>query len=208
MVKKIILCIVAATLLISAEKLIAQQETGKPKQQIQEEKGGAGQKQECDRKIGKKGLRSGRKRPGKNLLNELTKAYEANDREKMGKIIEKMRQRRQQRQEIRTAQKERRGHWRKRLQRWREHGRAFGDDFGLGRWGFWHRGMGWPSRRFHDRGWQRPRIKGGGLGLQHRSMGRCRPPHHSGMGWPSRGFHGKGMGQPGGDFRGAERWDW
>ena len=110
-------------------------------------------------------------------LDELTEAYRANDREKMGQLLRKMHQLRREWQEVR--------------------GRGF-QGRGIRRWGRgWQgRGIGRRGQSFQGRGM----IGGWGLGFQGRGMlGRWgRGFQRRGMisGW-GRGFQGRGIGRPG-----------
>lgn len=75
MLRTIILGIVAVVLLAGVESPLTKEKGGKPQAK-------------------QKGLQSGHQGFGR-LLSALTKAYEENDREKMGQLLEKMNQRRQ-----------------------------------------------------------------------------------------------------------------
>jgi len=106
-------------------------------------------------------------------LNELTKAYRENDRQKMGQLIRKMHQLRQQWQEAggRGFQPRGIGGW----------GRGF-PGRGISRWG-----RGWQGRGL-DR-WRRG-FQGRGMMMQRRGM----------IGGWGRGFQGRGIGRPGPDI--------
>ncbi len=124
MLKKIILGIVALLLLVGAENLLATEKKDKPKAKQKQEQVQKGQKKqtskaktEAKKARAKKAkatavrkrmkampgkpqqLRPGQVRPMQEgagrLLDELTKAYRDNDREKMGQLIRKMHQLRQ-----------------------------------------------------------------------------------------------------------------
>lgn len=113
MLKKIILGIVALLLLVGAENLLATEKKDKPKAKQQQEQVQKGQKKQTSkakaaavarkRMEARRGkpqqLRPGQARPMQEgagrLLDELTKAYRENDREKMGQLIRKMHQFRQ-----------------------------------------------------------------------------------------------------------------
>ena len=121
-------------------------------------------------------------------LDELTKAYRANDREKMGQLLRKMHQLRQEWQEIRGRGFQGRG-----ICRW---GRGW-QDRDIGRWGqsLQGRGMtgGW-GRGFQGRGM----FGRWGRGFQGRGIRRW------GRGWQGRdigrrgqSFQGRGIGRSG-----------
>ena len=92
------LVIVAAILLLGVENLIAQERKDRPKAKPKQK----GQTEQ---------LRPGQVRPMQEgsgrLLDELTKAYRENDREKMGQLIRKMNQLRQRMQKAGVAPGER-----------------------------------------------------------------------------------------------------
>jgi len=94
MLKKIKLAVTVAVLLAGVENLIAQDTNSEPPaQQVQRQRAGTGS--------GAQGVQPGRDRfrsmQGQldSWLNQLTQAYEKNDREKMRQLIEEMKQRRQ-----------------------------------------------------------------------------------------------------------------
>ncbi len=133
MLKKTMLGIVALILLIGAENLLATEKKNKPKakqKQGQVQKGRKKQNNKAKTKAKKAGAekakaaatarkrreqarsKSQQSRPGANLpsqqmygrwLDELTKAYQENDKEKMGQLIRKMRQMRQRVRNARGA---------------------------------------------------------------------------------------------------------
>ena len=204
MLKKIMLGIVVAVLLIEVESFAAQERRGRPeaeqKQEAQAEQlrrrragdeavrkpmGGMQQRQRqrTDREAprGPKEAAPGKPQPLRTWqnqptpqmfsrwLNELTKAYQENDREKMGQLLRKIHQLRQ---------------------KWQEAGGRGFQSRGIGGWGrgFQGRGSRW------GRGWQ-----GGGLGRWPRGFqGRGMMMQRRGMigGW-GRGFQGRGIGRPG-----------
>ncbi|HUW18112.1 MAG TPA: O-methyltransferase [Sedimentisphaerales bacterium] len=98
MLKKIIAGIVVTSLLAAAENLAAQEAPGE---------GGTGQvrQRRVSPQDAGRGARSGRGRPTRERfdqwLNELTEAYQQQDREKMGRLIEDMKQRRGSRPDAR-----------------------------------------------------------------------------------------------------------
>lgn len=99
-------------------------------------------------------------------LDELIKAYRANDREKMGQLLKKMHQLRQEWQEIRGRGFQGRG-----IRRWGQSFQGRGMTGGWGR-GFQGRGMtGRWGQGFQRRGM----ISGWGRGFQGRGIGRPGP---------------------------------
>ncbi|MBA7628989.1 hypothetical protein ES703_36486 [subsurface metagenome] len=147
-------------------------------------------------------LRPGQVRPMQEgagrLLDELTKAYRENDREKMGQLIRKMNQLRQRMQKARAAPGERVRDLRGRPEAAQpgakkerpERRKATPKDTdrpgppmlrrGMGRWGQGMQGRG---------------IGGRGQGFQGRGMGRLgRGFQGRGIGRLGRGFQGRGMG--------------
>ena len=139
-------------------------------------------------------LRPGQVRPMQEgsgrLLDELTKAYRENDREKMGQLIRKMHQ---LRQKVRKAMgvpgeagRDFRGRPRLDVPPSEEVVRPMPPVRGMGDWGrgFQGRGMGRRGQGFQGRG-----MGGWGRGFQGR-----------GMGGPGRGFRGRGMGGRGRGF--------
>ena len=93
MLKRSVLGVVVLALLAGTGILIAQEDEDTPK---------AEQKQESCAKQKRPGFRRGQERPIEERFNKwfnsLTKAYEENDREKMGQLLKKMEQRRQKQQ--------------------------------------------------------------------------------------------------------------
>ena len=153
MLKRIVLGIVFLALLSGAGILIAREDEDTPK---------AEQKRESCAKQKRPGFRRWQEWPIEKRFNKwfnnLTKAYEENDREKMGQLLKKMEQRRQKRQERREARCERRQDFRKR------------PGAGRGRIGRFHAG---PKRRY--RGFHRRGMGGWGPGMLRRGTGRWGP---------------------------------
>ena len=188
MLKKIMLGVVVVVLLVGAENLIAQERRGKPKAEPKQ-KGPAEQfrRQRAGEEAGRRDvegmqqkpqqLRLGQVRPMQEgsgrLLDELTKAYRENDREKMGQLLRKMHQTRKRlQQKNAVAAKGERGF------RGRP-GPGMQPPKGVGRPRppMSGRGMGRRGQGFQGRG-----MGGWGRGFQSR-----------GMGGPGRGFRGRGM---------------
>ena len=170
MLKRIIVGIMAVALLTGAENLLAEQIGGNP----------GIERMEALR--GQRRLHHRQNRPGKRFdewLNRLTKAYQENDKEKVGQLIEKMHKFRQKQRERRAALREHRGEFR---------GRGIG---GRGQ-GFYGRGMG---RRGRD---------SCGRGIGRRGQGS----YGRGMGRRGRGFYGRGMGRGDRGFRGSRPGGW
>jgi hypothetical protein len=243
MLKKIMLSIVAAVVLIGAEDLIAQERRGRPEARArQRQKGQAEQprRQRTDREAlrehaeqvqqqratkearrermeslrGKpQPIRPGQNQPGfpqggvpaqpgqmfGRWLDELTKAYRADDKEEMGQLIKKMHQLRQRWQKVRGLGFQHRGM----IGGW---GRGF-QGRGIGGWGHgWQgRGIGRRGQSFRGRDVGRP-----GPGIPPPSMEEPEPPEDvdrpsppmppRGMGGRGRGLQRRGMGRWGGDF--------
>lgn len=202
MLKKIILGIVALLLLVGAENLLATEKKDKPKAKQKQEQVQKGQKKQTSKAkteakkarakkakaaaVARKRMEARRGKPQQfrpsqvrpmqegsgRLLDELTKAYRENDREKMGQLIRKMHQFRQKVRKARSAPVEARrdfpGRPRLDVPPSEEVVRPMPPGRGMRGWGrgFQGRGMG---------GW--------GRGFQGRGMG----------GW-GRGFRGRGMG--------------
>lgn len=209
MLKKIILGIVALLLLVGAENLLAMEKKDKPKAKQKQEQVQKGQKKqtskaktEAKKARAKKAkaaaarkhmearrgkpqqLRPGQVRPMQEgsgrLLDELTKAYRENDREKMGQLLRKMHQTRKRlQQKNAVATKGERGF------RGRP-GPGMQPSKGVGRPRppMSGRGMGRRGQGFQGRG-----MGGWGRGFQGR-----------GMGGPGRDFRGRGMGGRGQGF--------
>ena len=146
------------------------------------------------------------------LLDELTKAYRENDREKMGQLIRKMNQLRQKMQKARAALGERMRDFRGRPEAARpsakkeqsERRKAASKDTDrpgppMLRRGMGRRGQGMQGRGMSrwGRGYQRGDIGGWGQGFQGRGMGgwgRGLQGRGRGMGGWGRGLQGRGMG--------------
>jgi hypothetical protein len=170
MLKKIILSVMAVVLLTGSENVFAN-----------ETNAAAGVEQE------KQVLQSGVKRPRQQefdrYFNALTKAYRENDREKMGQMLRKMNQFRQNQQKAKVVPGKR--------------GQDLPKRRGLG--------MGWHGRGKGRRG-QGMSWHGRGMGRRGQGMcwhGRGKGRRGRGMGWHSRGkgrrgqgmsWHGRGMG--------------
>ncbi|MHC4172153.1 MAG: hypothetical protein ACYST5_04330 [Planctomycetota bacterium] len=121
-------------------------------------------------------------------LDELTKAYRANDREKMGQLLRKMHQLRQEWQEIRGRGFKGRGIGRSgRGWQGRDIGRKGQSFQGRGMTGEWGRGFQGRDIGGWGRGWQGRDIGRRGQSLQDRGMAG---------GW-GRGFQGRGIGRSG-----------
>ena len=181
MLKRIVLGIVVLALLAGTGVLIAQEDEDTPK---------AEQKQESCAKQKRLGFQHWRERPIEKRFNKwfnnLRKAYEENDREKMGQLLKKMEQRRQKRQERREARCERRRNFRKR------------PIAGRGRIGRFHAA----PRRWCG-GFRRRDMGSWGPGVLRRDI------HSRGMGRPGPSLPPRDMGRweqdmPAGDFD----WDW
>ena len=214
MLKKIILGVMVAALLIGSESLLARGkniEAGAKQKQMKKPKGQFKQKQQ--------GLRSARKQPGQQefnrYFNALAKAYRENDREKMGQMLRKMNQFRQNQQKAKVVPGKRGRDLPKR--RVPDKGRPgrFRGDLGKRRSGFGHRGIGRQGRGLRRRGmgrggpgfghrgmrgWSQGRgfghrgMRGRGQGLHRRCMGRQGPTmSHRGMGRGGPGFRHRGM---------------
>jgi len=193
MLKRIVLGVVVLALLAGTGILIAQEDEDTPK---------AEQKQESCAKQKRPGFRRWQERPIEERFNKwfnnLTKAYEENDREKMGQLLKKMEQQRQKQREKRGAGWERRRNFCKRL------------DAGRGQIGRFHAGPKRWRRGFHRRGmgrWGPGMLRGG---IHSRGMSRRRP------GMPLRGMGGPGPSLPPRDMGRWEQdmpvrdfdWDW
>ena len=178
MLKKIMLSVAAMAVLIGASNLIAQERRGRPqakprqRQKVQTEQP---RRQRADRAAVRKRMenlrdepepiRPGQDQPGvpqggvpaqpgqmfSGWLDELTEAYRADDREKMGQLLRKMHQLRQEWREIRGQGFQGRG-----MRRWDRgwqgrgigrRGQIFQGRGMLGRWGqrFQGRGIGIPG---------------------------------------------------------------
>lgn len=196
MLKKIILGVMVAALLIGSEGLLARGknvEAGTKQKQMKKPKGQVKQKQQ--------GLRSARKQPGQQefnrCFNALAKAYRENDREKMGQMLRKMNQFRQKQQKAKVVPGKRGRDLPKR--RVPDKGRPgrFRGDLGKRRSGFGHRGIG-----RQDRGLRRRGMGGGDPGFGHRGMRgwsqgrglRRRGMDRGGPGFGHRGMRGRGQG--------------
>lgn len=210
MLKKTMLGIAALILLVGAENLLAVEKKDKPKAKQKQEQVQKGQKKQASkakteakkaRAKKAKAAAAARKRmetrrgkpqqlrPGQvqpmqegsgRLLDELTKAYRENDREKMGQLLRKMHQTRKRlQQKNAVAAKGERGF------RGRP-GPGMQPSKGVGRPRppMSGRGMGRRGQGFQGRG-----MGGWGRGFQGR-----------GMGGPGRDFRGRGMGGRGQGF--------
>lgn len=163
MLKKVIIAIAVAVVLIGAENLSAVEKCGNPK---------AEQKQKCqakkkhNKKAGRKHMRKIQQkhqgfRPGQNRriqerfdkwFNELVKAHRQNDREGMGRLLRKMHQTRQEPQEARDTIGHRRRDFRNIPGAGRRRAQWFGGELGRRGQGFRGRGMGRGGRVFQHRG--------------------------------------------------------
>ncbi len=215
MLRKVIIGAVLAILLVGAVNLWAEQAEKKlaKKQEVNEVKKG---------KAGK-----GQKRG--DLLAKLTKAYEQKDMEKIGRIIEQMKQRREKIQKARRTG----GESMQRIRKGRRAGRRDAGQFrGGGMYGkrlrgFGRRDMDWRCQGCPAMRDRRPRGRGmgggcpmawnRGMGPQHQRFGQ------SGYGWRGQqwkggrrasgefgpqGFGGRRRGPPAEDLAPASEWDW
>ena len=227
MLKKTMLGIVAVILLVGADNLLAMEKEDSPKEKqmlMQKTRRQAAERAErAEREVGRRrgGMRQrdqGLQQPRQNQpaqqmaskwLDELTKAYKENDREKIGQLIRKMHQLRQRVRQGRAAAAESRraprdmpspamppegrrpriveksrprtDEDRPRIQLPEDVVRPLTPSRGMGGWGrgFQGRGMGGWGRGLRGRG-----MGGWGRGFRGRGMG----------GW-GRGLRGRGMGQ-------------
>jgi len=228
MSKKIMLVIVAVILLLGAENLIAQERRDRPEaepervralqQKPQQKPVREAVRKRVEAVRGKlQQLRPEQEASGR-LLDELTKAYRENDREKMGQLIRKMNQLRQRVQKARVAPGERVRDLRGRPEAAQpgakkerpERRKATPEDTdrlgppmlrrGTGRWGqgMQGRGIGGRGQGMQGRGMGRR-----GQGFQGRGMGRWgQGMQGRGMGGRGQGFQGRGMGGLGRGFQG------
>jgi len=222
MLKKIMLGIVATVMLIGGENLISQETQDRPKEEAKQEqpqegrqrqKGRARQprRQRADREAVREGTENLRGepepvRPGQEklaqprqmfgrYLDELTKAYRANDREKMGQLLRKMHQLRQKWQRVRGLGFQGRGMFGGWGRGWQGRGiGGWGQGFqGRGMMGEW--GRGFQGRGFDRQGpdmpqppfMERPEP-------DEKDMDRPGPPKPPrDMGGWGQGFQGRGM---------------
>ena len=202
MSKKVILGIVAAVLLLGAENLFAQEREANERA----ERAGrvAGHKRMEGVQQKHQGFRPVQERFDK-WFRKLTKAYEDNDREKMGQLLRKMHQFREGQTKAKDAVGERRQapatpvarrgcgqdfHSRARARK-REAGQFRGGLGGRGQ-GIQGRGMGGQGQDFPARG-----IGRRGQGLQRRGIGGPDPDTpRRGMGRHGQGLQHTGMGRP------------
>jgi hypothetical protein len=178
MLKKIILSVVAAVLLIGSERLLATETN--PTTGAEQEK-----------QVLQSGIRRPRQQEFDRYFNALTKAYRENDRETMGQMLRKMNQFRQNQQKAKAVPGKRGQDLPKRRGRGQDmvrQGQGMGPQGqgmgGRGRgMGGRGRGMGWQGRGRNGRG--------RGMGWQ----GRGRNGRGRGMGWQGRGmaWQGRGM---------------
>ncbi|MHC4737893.1 MAG: hypothetical protein ACYS9Y_03210 [Planctomycetota bacterium] len=188
MLKKIILSVIALVLLTGSESMFAN-----------ERNAAAGV--EHKKQVLQSGVKRARQQEFDRYFNALTKAYRENDREKMGQMLRKMNQFRQNHQKAKVVSGRREQDLPKRRSRdmcW--HGRGKGR---RGRGMGWHgRGMGGRGRGmcWHGRGMGR---RGRGMGWHGRSMsrrgrgmcwhGRSMSRRGRGIGWRGRGMGGRGQ---------------
>jgi len=227
MLKKAMLAILAAALLVGTANLFAQGRKGRPK-------GGQKQVQEDQQK--QKGLRPGQQQFDE-WLAALTKAYRENDGEKMGQLLRNMNQRRQKRQKETDAPGKRGQHFRH--ERWEVKGhpeqwRETKDGRGWRGRGFEHEGKGRGGRAFRQEGMRMhgQRFRGRDMDKQGRDLchkaghrkrrhtearegfaraddepgERGRGPRHRGMGREGQGLHHGGMGGWGRGLESQDRW--
>ena len=215
MLKKIMLGIVAAVLLLGVVNLLAKEKTGKPKtkqkqaqklqqeekwhakQQLQKQKAAkkAAQKAMEGKQQKQKSLRHKQARPIQKRFDKwfrkLTKAYRQNDREKMGQLLRNMHQFREGQTRAKDAVGEYRQDFRGR------------DEAGKGRHGQFHGG---PCR--HGQGLQRRGMGRPDLDTPPRGMGRRQQRIHGGRrGYRNPGFPHGGMRNWRQDGHSSE-WDW
>lgn len=237
MSKKILLGIVVVILLVGADNLLAMEKEDRPKEkQMQKTRRQAAERAErSEREVGRRregirqrdqGLQQFRQnQPVQQMagrwLDELTKAYQENDREKMGQLIRKMHQLRQRVRQGRAAAAERvralretpgpaippegrrprtvekprprTDEDRPRMQPPKDVVRPLTPGRSMGGWGqgFQGRGMGGWGRGLRGRG-----MGGWGRGPRGRGMGGWgRGLQGRGMGGWGRGLRGRGMGQ-------------
>jgi hypothetical protein len=196
MLKKVILGIVAAVLLLGAENLFAQEreanERAEKRTLRRAERAGreAGHKRMEGVQQKRQGFRPVQERFDK-WFRKLTKAYEDNDREKMGQLLRKMHQFREGQTKAKDAVGKRRQDFRGR------------DEAGKGRHGRFHSGPGKHGQGFQHTGMGRPDPD-----MPPRGMGRRQQrTHGGGRGYRNPGFPHRGMRNRRQDRHSSE-WDW